>query len=230
MNIKRESSRDTKGSIRDYVYDKLKADIMDLVLEPGRFISEKEVIEMLKVSRTPIREAFVKLAQEELIETIPQRGSFISHIDMDIVEESRYVRETMESAIVRLACEQLRAEQVLQLQNLIALQELCVEEKNYKRLFELDEEFHKTIIIGCGKYRTWKLLQELGAHYHRVRMLRLAANDDWHIILNQHRAIVKAIREKDPDMAEKIMHEHLNRVRLEKDELKEKYPAYFRNK
>ncbi|WP_054028537.1 GntR family transcriptional regulator [Bacillus sp. FJAT-28004] len=228
MNFKSETSRDAKGSIRDFVYDKLKADILDLKLEPGRFISEKDIIEMLKVSRTPIREAFVKLSQEGLIETIPQRGSFISHIDLDMVEESRFVRETMESTIVRLACEQLKAEQVLQLQNLIALQELCIEEKNYKRLFELDDEFHKTIIIGCGKLRTWKLLQELSAHYQRVRMLRLAANDDWHIILSQHRAIVTAIKEKDPDAAEKVMHEHLNRFQLEKDELKEKYPAYFK--
>lgn len=228
MNYNSESSRDAKGSIRDYVYDKLKSDILDLKLEPGRFISEKDIIEMLKVSRTPIREAFVKLSQEGLIETIPQRGSFISLIDLDMVEESRFVRETLESTIVRLACEQLKAEQVLQLLNLIALQELCIEEKNYKRLFELDDEFHKTIIIGCGKLRTWKLLQELSAHYQRVRMLRLAANDDWHIILSQHRAIVAAIKDKDADAAEKVMHEHLNRFQLEKDELKEKHPAYFK--
>jgi GntR family transcriptional regulator, rspAB operon transcriptional repressor len=201
---------------------------MELKLEPGRLISEKDIIEMLQVSRTPIREAFVQLSQEELIETIPQKGSFISLIDLKLVEESRFVRETLEKAIVRQACEMLKSEQVLQLQNLISLQELCVEEKNFERLFELDEEFHKTIIVGCGKIRTWGMLQQLNAHYNRIRFLRLAVNYDWQIILSEHNAITRAIREKNPDAAEQAMGEHLSRVNFEKEELREKYPSYFK--
>jgi DNA-binding GntR family transcriptional regulator len=228
MNMKLDASRDAKGLIRDYVHDTLKKSIMELKLEPGRLISEKEVVEMLQVSRTPIREAFVKLSQEELIETIPQKGSFISLIDLELVEESRFVRETLERAIVRQACEMLKAEQVLQLQNLISLQELCVEEKNYERLFELDEEFHKTIIIGCGKTRTWGMLQQLSTHYNRIRFLRLAVNYDWQSILSDHHAITRAIRDKDPDAAEQAMREHLSRVNFEKEELRQKYPSYFK--
>ncbi|UUZ94098.1 GntR family transcriptional regulator [Paenibacillus sp. P25] len=113
MNMKLDPSRDAKGLIRDYVHETLRKNIMELKLEPGRFISEKEVIEMLQVSRTPIREAFVKLSQEELIETIPQKGSFISLIDLKLVEESRFVRETLERAVVRQACGMLKAEQML---------------------------------------------------------------------------------------------------------------------
>ncbi|WP_246294345.1 GntR family transcriptional regulator [Paenibacillus planticolens] len=228
MNIRMDASRDAKGLVRDYVHNTLKRNIMELKLEPGRFISEKEVVEMLQVSRAPIREAFVKLSQEELIETIPQKGSFISLIDLALVEESRFVRETMERAIIRQACEMLNAEQVMQLHNLISLQELCVEGNNYERLFELDEEFHKTIIVGCGKYRTWNLLQQLSTHYNRIRFLRLAVNYDWQIILSEHQAITRAIREKNPDEAEKAMGEHLGRVSFEKEELRLKYPSFFK--
>jgi GntR family transcriptional regulator, rspAB operon transcriptional repressor len=228
MNSRSDVARDSKGSIRDYVHDTLKKQIMELKLEPGRFISEKDIIEMLQVSRTPIREAFVQLSQEELIETIPQKGSFISLIDLKLVEESRFVRETLEKAIVRQACEILKSEQVLQLQNLISLQELCVEEKNFERLFELDEAFHKTIIVGCGKTRTWGMLQQLNSHYNRIRLLRLAVNYDWQIILSEHNAITRAIREKNPDAAEQAMGEHLSRVNFEKEELREKYPSYFK--
>ena len=228
MNRRLEAIRDSKGLIRDYVYDTLKREIMELKLEPGRFISEKDVIEMLQVSRTPIREALVKLSQEELIETIPQKGSFISLIDLKLVEESRFVRETLEKAIVREACQMLSSEQVLQLQNLISLQELCVEEKNFERLFELDEEFHKSIVVGCGKTRTWGMLQQLNTHYNRIRFLRLAVNYDWEIILSEHRAITRAIKEKDPDAAEQAMSEHLSRVIFEKDELLRKYPSFFK--
>jgi DNA-binding GntR family transcriptional regulator len=228
MNKRLEALRDSKGLIRDYVHDTLKRQIMELKLEPGRFISEKDVIEMLKVSRTPIREALVKLSQEELIETIPQKGSFISLIDLELVEESRFVRETLEKAVVRQACDMLNSEQVLQLQNLISLQELCVKEKNYERLFELDEEFHKTIVIGCGKNRTWGMLQQLNAHYNRIRFLRLAVNYDWQIILSDHSAITRAIKEKNPDAAEQAMAEHLRRVNFEKEELRQKYSSFFK--
>ncbi|MGG1518657.1 GntR family transcriptional regulator [Paenibacillus oryzisoli] len=227
-HIKLDAATEVKGLIRDNVHDTLKRNIMELRLEPGRLISEKEIIEMLQVSRTPIREALVKLAQEELIETIPQKGSFISLIDLQLVEESRFIRETLETAVVRQACELLNAEQAMQLQNLINLQELCAAERNYARLFELDEEFHRTIIVGCSKIRTWGLLQQLGTHYNRIRYLRLAVNYDWDVILSEHRSIARAIRERNPDMAEEAMREHLSRVRFEKEELMAKYPTYFR--
>ncbi|OXM82546.1 GntR family transcriptional regulator [Paenibacillus rigui] len=175
--------KDKKGLIRDQVYDALKKDIMELRLEPGRLISEKELVDRLDVSRTPIREALVRLTQEELIETTPQKGSVISLIDLTHADESRFVRETLESAIVREACDKLNGEQVLQLQHLISLQELSSREENYERLFELDELFHRTIILGCGRLRTWSLIQQVTTHYNRIRYLRLAANHDWQIIL-----------------------------------------------
>ncbi|MBE1445368.1 GntR family transcriptional regulator [Paenibacillus sp. OAS669] len=228
MELHLHSARDNKGLIRDYVHSTLKKNIMELRLEPGRFISEKDVIEMLQVSRTPIREAFVKLAQEELIETVPQKGSFISLIDWQHVEESRFIRETLESAVVREACTVLSSEQVLHLQNLINLQQLCAAEKNYERLFELDEEFHKAIITGCGKIRTWNMIQQMSTHYNRVRFLRLASNTDWESILEQHQGLVQAIRDKREDAAGKIMKEHLSMGDIDKDQLKEKYPAYFK--
>jgi DNA-binding GntR family transcriptional regulator len=220
--------KDRKGLVRDYVYDTLKKNIMELGLEPGRPISEKDLVEMLQVSRSPIREALVKLSQEELIETTPQKGSVISLIDWQHAEESRFLRETLESAIVREACVKLGSEQVLHLGHLISLQELCEAEKNYERLFELDEEFHKAIIVGCGRIRTWGLLQQVTTHYNRIRFLRLATNHDWQIILAGHRALVHAIKEKDADAAEKVLREHLDRVVIEKEELKAKYPTYFK--
>jgi DNA-binding GntR family transcriptional regulator len=228
MSTQITASKDRKGLIRDYVYDTLKKNIMELRLEPGRLISEKDLVEMLQVSRTPIREALVKLSQEELIETTPQKGSVISLIDLQHAEESRFIRETLESAIVREACVKLNNEQVLHLQNLISLQELCESEENYERLFELDEEFHKSIIIGCGRTRAWGLIGQVTTHYNRIRFLRLAANHDWKIILAQHHGIVRAIREKNPDAAEKVLRDHLELVVIEKEELKQKYPKYFK--
>ncbi|MCS7461509.1 GntR family transcriptional regulator [Paenibacillus doosanensis] len=228
MSIQIDALRDKRGLIRDFVYETLKKNIMELRLEPGRFISEKELVEMLQVSRTPIREALVKLTQEELIATTPQKGSIISLIDLQHAEESRFARKTLESAVVREACELLGKEQVLHLQNLVSLQELCESEQNYGRLFELDEEFHKSIMIGCGRARTWGLIQQMATHDNRIRFLRLASDSDWQIILAQHRGIVRAIKEKDPDQAEKMLRDHLELVVIEKENLKQKYAKFFK--
>lgn len=222
-------AKDKKGLIRDYVYETLKKDIMELRLEPGRQISEKELVDMLEVSRTPIREALVRLTQEELIETTPQKGSVISLIDLEHAEESRFLRETLESAIVREACTKLNGEQVLNLQHLISLQELSSSEENYERLFELDEQFHQSIIIGCGRRRTWGLIQQVTTHYNRIRYLRLASNHDWQVILSQHRDIVDAIKSQNPDAAEKVLREHLEMVVMEKEQLIQAHPEYFKS-
>ncbi|MBO7743662.1 GntR family transcriptional regulator [Paenibacillus sp. MWE-103] len=228
MSIQIDVSRDKRGLIRDFVYAALKKNIMELRLEPGQFISEKELVEMLQVSRTPIREALVKLTQEELIETTPQKGSIISLIDLQHAEESRFVRKTLESAVVREACGLLDKEQVLHLQHLVSLQELCQSEQNYGRLFELDEEFHKSIMIGCGRARTWGLIQQMATHDNRIRILRLASDSDWKIILAQHRGIVRAIKERDPDQAESMLRDHLDLVVIEKENLKQKHAKFFK--
>ena len=220
--------KDSKGLIRDHVYEALRDRILTLELVPGHFFSEKEAIEMLQVSRTPIREAFVRLAQEGLIETVPQKGSYVSLIDLNQVEETRFVREQLETAIVRLACSEMKPAELLQLNNLIAHQELCVSEKDYLRLFDLDEEFHRVIIYSCGKQRTWAMLQQMSTHLRRLRLLRLSVKHDWEIILQEHKAVVAAIGARDADEAARHMRGHLTRVNYEKLELQKQYPTYFK--
>ncbi|HZH58880.1 MAG TPA: GntR family transcriptional regulator [Metabacillus sp.] len=215
-------------STRDFVYEVLRENIISLKLEPGRNISEKEISEWLQVSRTPVREAFVKLTQEELLEVYPQRGTFISLIDMYHVEEARFIREHLERAAVRVACENFSNEHILKLEANITMQKLCVEEKNYTKLFELDEEFHYTITMGCGKERIWAVIQQMNAHLNRIRMLSLAANYNWDLILTQHEGITLAIKEKNPNLAEKTMEDHLKKLTFEQEDLKNEYKKYFK--
>jgi GntR family transcriptional regulator, rspAB operon transcriptional repressor len=215
-------------STREHVYGVLKEDIISLKLEPGRNISEKEISEMLQVSRTPIREAFVKLAQEGLLEVYPQRGTFISLIDLHHVEEARFIREHLERAAVRVACQTFPKEYLLKLEANLAMQKLYVEEKDYTRFFELDEEFHYTIAMGSGKELIWTVIQQMNAHLNRIRMLRLAANHNWGLILSQHEGIIEAIKEKDKNRAEQVMEDHLKKLRFEQEDLKKEYIKYFK--
>ena len=92
MNITQSSIR----SARDQVYYWLKEDIMKFRLIPGTHISEKEISGKYEVSRTPVREAFLQLAKEGLLEIYPQKGTRVSLIDLDLVEEARFMRENLD--------------------------------------------------------------------------------------------------------------------------------------
>lgn len=216
-----------KGSTRAYSYHYLKDKIMRLELEPGTKISEKEIADELNVSRTPVREAFMRLAEEELLDIIPQSGSVVSLIHLGHVEEGRFIREKIEKEIVALACESFSEEFQFRMETNIALQDICAEKNHVHKLYELDEEFHQILFKGTGKARTWKMLQQLNIHFNRLRMLRLAKDTHWDHIIAQHKEIYRLIVDKDTAGAVHMMEKHLRLAVIERESLLEKYPHYF---
>lgn len=216
-----------RGSTRAYSYNLIKERILHLELEPGTKISEKEIADELQVSRTPVREAFMKLAEEELLDIIPQSGTIVSHINLEHVEEGRFMREKMEKEIVTLACTAFPEEFRFRLETNIAMQEVCVGKNNFYRLFELDEEFHQILFQGTGKMRTWKMLQQLNIPFNRLRLLRLSEDSDAEVIISQHKEIYRLITERETDRAVKVMEAHLRLVVVEQEKMKAKYPHYF---
>ncbi|MEK4660409.1 GntR family transcriptional regulator [Priestia sp. FSL H7-0729] len=216
-----------RGSTRAYSYNLLKERILHLELKPGTKISEKEIADELQVSRTPVREAFMKLAEEELLDIIPQSGTIVSHINLEHVEEGRFMREKMEKEIVTLACASFPEEYRFRLETNIAMQEVCVGKNNFYRLFELDEEFHQILFQGTGKLRTWKMLQQLNIPFNRLRLLRLAEDSNLEVIISQHKDIYRLITERKTEQAVQVMEAHLRLVVIEQESIKAKYPHYF---
>ncbi|MEX3617609.1 GntR family transcriptional regulator [Paenibacillus glucanolyticus] len=216
-----------KGSTREYSYHLLKDRILHLELEPGTKISEKEIADELNVSRTPVREAFMKLAEEELLDIIPQSGTIVSRINLRHVEEGRFIREKIEKEIVALACDFFSEQFRFRLETNIALQDVCAGNHNFYKLFELDEEFHQILFEGVQKERTWKMLQQLNIHFNRLRLLRLSKDSNWENIISQHKEMYQLIVNKKAEQAMKVMESHLRLVVVEQDILREKYPHYF---
>jgi len=216
-----------RGSTRAYSYNLLKERILHLELKPGTKISEKEIADELQVSRTPVREAFMKLAEEELLDIIPQSGTIVSHINLEHVEEGRFMREKMEKEIVTLACVSFPEEFRFRLETNIAMQEVCIGKNNFYRLFELDEEFHQILFQGTGKLRTWKMLQQLNIPFNRLRLLRLAEDSNLEVIISQHKDIYRLITERKTEQAVQVMEAHLRLVVIEQESIKVKYPHYF---
>jgi len=215
-------------STRDAVYLKLKEQILSLELPPGAALSEQDMAAAFQVSRTPVRESFVRLAQEDLVQVLPQRGTFVSLIDTEHALEARFMREQLERAVVRLACESFPADRLAELDANLSSQRAALEARDEKRMFELDEAFHRAIFEGCRKINTWTLLQQAKTHLDRTRHMSLAPDRDWRHLYAQHRAIADAIGKRDADLAERTMREHLQLTVTDLEELKKKYPHFFK--
>lgn len=218
---------------KEFAYDVIKNEILKLKLIPGTKISEKTMSERLNVSRTPIREAFLKLAQEELLTIIPQSGTFVSLINIELAEEARFVREVIETKIVGLCCENILDESLIRLEINLKMQEKLVrnpsEKEQIEKFHDLDEGFHKELFRACGKERTWKMIQDVAGHLNRFRLLRLIDTKDldWDVLLAHHQDIYQAISTKDKEKAEVLMGEHMRLMLSEKDILLQEFPNYF---
>lgn len=216
------------SSAGNTVYGRLKQQILSLELLPGTALSEKETSAVFQTSRTPVRESFVRLAQEGLVVVLPQRGTLVSLIDSELVEEGRFMREQLEKAVIRLACEHFPEEMLTTLNTNLDMQLECINKQDNQRMFELDEAFHRILFEGCRKLGTWSVIQQMNSHMNRSRRLWLTADQNWSPLYEQHKEMVEFIRKRQPDLAESVMRKHLNLGLSNMSVLKAKYPNYIK--
>src|SRR5699024_10925537 len=139
---------------------------------------------------------------------------------------ARFLRETLEVATVKLVCEMFGEEAIFQLESNLAFQELAHKNHQYKKLFELDQDFHRIIFYSCDKRRIWNVIQKMNANFHRVRILRLLTNENWHNLISQHQIIFSLIKANKPKEAAEAMQQHLELVNIEKEQLIDQYSDY----
>ncbi|MFP7333621.1 GntR family transcriptional regulator [Shouchella clausii] len=214
-------------STTDFVYETIKEQMMTLVLPPGSSISEKDIAEELEVSRTPVRESFLRLSEDDLLDIRPQRGSFVTKIDLSHVEDARFLREHMEVATIRLACETVTEKALLLLEENVVKQKQAKEREDEEELFALDREFHRLISEGTGKLRIWEVVQKMNTHLNRALKLSIHSKLNWNLLIQHHEGMAQAIRAKQADEAEALVRDHLKLITYDQYELKEAYPTYF---
>ncbi len=201
--------------IRQWAFNVVRKNIIDLRLRPGQFVSESEIATVLNISRTPVREAFIRLAEEGIMEIHPQRGSMISLIDLDQAEESHFLRRVLEKAVTQEACERLSKDALFELKANLEMQKLCNTEKNYHRMLKLDDEFHGIIYRGCRKERTWHLLKKNAYNLDRLRIIYLSYEISWDELINEHIRLVQVIENKDIKEVDVLVERHIRKTRLD---------------
>lgn len=223
----RLSERMPRESGRDYALRNIKANIVNLELVPGSQISENELAVEMGLSRTPVREALIELSKVEIIESHPQRKSTVSLIDYDLVEESRFMRNLLECAVVELVCEMAGPMDVERLNANIRLQSFYLDGTYTNELMALDNQFHGMLFEIAKKSRVFELIQNIAIHFDRVRGMALSTVKDLKVV-QDHQELVEFIRQRDAKAARELMEVHLNRYKIDAAEIRETYPQYFK--
>lgn len=220
------SSREGDESAKDYAYRIVKDNIISLQLEPGSMISIEKISREMGISRTPAREALLDLSKLGIVEVIPQRGSFVSKIDYDIIKEARFLRLVVEIAICELACEHRTEKDLEELEELILLQEFYSERKSAYKLLQIDDSFHKKLYEIAKKEMIMKIIEDTTVHFDRLRKLSYDEIKDSKIV-DDHKELIMAIRNRDKELAKESITRHLSRYELDAKLIQSKYPHYF---
>lgn len=225
-------SKNSKENTRQYIYRVLRENIMSLNLKPGESIGEIELSKILNVSRTPLREAIVQLIEEKLLEVFPQRGSFVSKINLNLVEEAIFVRETCEERILKMAClDENTDELIKKLEKNIEYQKIILNfEGDLHEFFTLDNEFHYILFEHYNKKNSWKAIKRLSTHYDRLRLLDALEKTNIEATLNQHIKIVELIKNEDKNNVDSLVEKHLLNYKDVIKKYETKYPEYFCSK
>ncbi|MEO8530782.1 MAG: GntR family transcriptional regulator [Deltaproteobacteria bacterium] len=215
---------DVSIAVVPQLYLKLRDLILTGELVPGVRLSETDIAEAYSVSRQPVREAFIKLVEDGLLEIRPQRGSFVRKIVIQQVMDARFIREAIEAEIVRLAAVSANSDTITNLRHMIAAQKSVAHDG--RAFIALDDSFHMMLATVADKLNVWHIMVTLNVQKDRVRQL---AAQDYPIdrLITQHETIVDAIARKDPDAAEAAMRHHLREVLADLPKIAAKHANYF---
>ena len=215
------------GRMGSRVFDAIRQAIVQLKLRPGNLLSEADVARQLGVSRQPVREAFIKLAEVGLVEVKPQRGTFVMLISIRQVQNVRFIREAIEVAAVRKAALEASSKRVDEFRRLIDAQREAERRSDHMEFLRLDEAFHQALAHSVGTDYAWRVLENLKAQMDRVRHLSMPDATPIDVLVGQHAAIIDAVARHAPDEAEAAMRTHLSEILLSLPRLAQAHPELF---
>ena len=209
------------------VVDALRQAIVQLQLRPGNLLSEADVAKQFGVSRQPVREAFIKLAEVGLVEIRPQRGTFVKLISIREVQNVRFIREAIEVAVARKAALEVSATHLAALRHMLDEQRKAGEQGDNVGFLRLDEAFHQAIARSADCDHAWRVVEGLKAQMDRVRYLSMPDATPLETLIGQHAAIVDALGRHAPDDAEAAMRAHLSEILTSLPRLAQAHPELF---
>jgi len=190
-------------------------------------LQEKRIAEEFGVSRTPVREALLRLAEAGLVDIFPQSGTFVAKVPVAAIPEAVVIRKALEGTTVAAACRSATKADVARLDSTIARQRVHADHNEPSQFHEQDEAFHEAIASIAGYPGIWTLLKSVKIQIDRTRRLTLPALGRMGSVIEEHVTIRNAIAAHDEAAAHAAMMHHLSAVLPDVAELRLMHPGYF---
>lgn len=196
--------------LRDVVFNTLRRAILRGELKPGERLMEIQLANKLGVSRTPIREAIRKLELEGLVLMIPRKGAEVAEITEKNLRDVLEVRCALEELAVQLACDRIDKSRLEDLYAAAERFRATLDCDDITKIAQADEAFHDVIFTATGNERLIQLLNNLREQMYRYRIEYLKKKECYPQLLDEHEAIMEAIKGKDKIKATQITGQHIN--------------------
>jgi len=222
-----EGDRVTRITTAVAIYRRLHEAIVGMEVLPGTPLQDKVLCARFAVSRTPVREALIRLAEDGLVDIFPQSGTFVSRIKGEAVPEALAIRQALEGVTVVRLTQDCGPAALARLDHVIERQVFVAGQGDMAGFHQADELFHETIAGLSGHPGIWRLLKQVKAQIDRTRRLTLPVPGRMSQVVEEHRVIRDAIAAGDPVAAQAAMSRHLSAVLPDLETLRVRYPRYF---
>ena len=219
-----------EGSLAQRVYLALQEAILSLQFLPGAVVRKAPVCEKLGVSRSPVAEAIARLANEGLVDVIPQSGTRVAYFSMEDIREGTFLREALELAAVTKVASDRTEDQMAQINRNMRLQTLLVEDLDFAGFYQADEDFHALLMRFTGYPRLTAVARNVSLQVTRARMLLLPTPGRATETLEEHQAVTEAVRARDPEAARQAMQHHLDQLMPRIEALAQTRPELFQSR
>lgn len=211
----------------DLIYRELHRDIVSMKLPPNSRISEKDLLDHFGVSRTPLREAILRLSEEGLVAVFPQAGTFVAPIPIRLLKESILIRKALETVIAETATQLARPADILEIDANLAALEDVVRSGDLGEFHRLDSEFHRLIGRISDLGTVMATIEHVRAQIDRYRLMTLPQAGRLTRVVAEHRAVRDAIAARDAQAAGAAMALHIGQMLDEVEALQHLDRDYF---
>ena len=222
--------RDRSRHAAPQVFDYLREQIISLALPPGTLISRQSLQDLFGFSSTPVRDALMRLQEESLVEIFPQHATVVSAIDLRLARQAQFLRRSLEQECVRtIAGSPERSAAAAQLEAVIERKRRLLTSDDLEAFNQADQDFHRILFDASGVPDLWVFVRRQSGHIDRIRRLHLPVPGKAAQIIADHDAIVAGIKSGIPERAEAALRSHLSRSLAFTDDLRARWPDYFRD-
>jgi DNA-binding GntR family transcriptional regulator len=199
--------------LADSVYEALRRDILEREFDPGEPLTEHDLSHRYGVSRTPVREALAKLERDRLVRVVPKKGAFVRTASHDDVRELYQIREALEALAVRLAAPRLDRAELAAIEARFRDLEARGAAVDHAEVRALGDEFHTFLVRQAGNVRLREAIEQIREQIRAGWTMSMLAPRRVEGLIREHLSIIDALRRSDARRAERLMADHVRRVR-----------------